>query len=125
VKVEVKSAAYIQSWFQTKLSAISFRTPKTRAFDPETNSHETEAKRQADVYVFAVLKHQDKETVDPLNVEQWEFYTVPTAVLNARTRSQYGITLVTLKTFSTPVNFAGLRTEVLRATNGGNSAAKK
>ena len=43
VKVEVKSAAYIQSWFQSKLSVISFRTPKTQAFDAEPNSHEPEA----------------------------------------------------------------------------------
>src|SRR5713226_9413468 len=31
IKVEVKSAAYIQSWHQSKLSAINFRTPKTIA----------------------------------------------------------------------------------------------
>jgi len=29
IKIEVKSAAYIQSWNQSKLSAISFRTPRT------------------------------------------------------------------------------------------------
>jgi hypothetical protein len=65
VKVEVKSAAYIQSWYQSKLSSISFRTPKTHAFDPETNQHDIEAKWQADVYVFAVLVHEDKKTIDP------------------------------------------------------------
>jgi hypothetical protein len=55
IKVEVKSAAYIQSWHQTKPSAISFRTPKTLAWNPETNRQDLEAKRQADVYVFALL----------------------------------------------------------------------
>lgn len=97
VKVEVKSAAYMQSWYQSSLSKISFRTPKTRAYDPNTNQLDVEAKRQADVYVFAVLAHQDKTTIDPLNVDQWEFYVVPTAKLDARTRSQYGITLPTLQ----------------------------
>jgi hypothetical protein len=96
VKVEVKSAAYIQSWYQSSLSKISFRTPKTRAYDPNTNQLEVEAKRQADVYVFAVLAHHDKSTIDPLNVDQWRFYVVPTATLDTRTRSQYGITLPTL-----------------------------
>ena len=38
--------------------------------------------RQADVYVFAVLAHKDKTTVDPLDLSQWEFYVVPTAKLN-------------------------------------------
>ena len=37
IKIEVKSAAYVQSWHQRKLSSISFRTPKTCAWDPETN----------------------------------------------------------------------------------------
>jgi hypothetical protein len=49
IKVEVKSAAYIQSWHQTKLSTIIFRTPKTRAWNPDTNELEAELKRQAHV----------------------------------------------------------------------------
>ncbi len=48
-KVEVKSAAYLQSWHQNKLSNISFSTAKTRAFDPETGVMSDIAKRQADV----------------------------------------------------------------------------
>jgi hypothetical protein len=114
VKVEVKSAAYIQSWYQSKFSSISFRTPKTHAFDPETNRLEAEAKRQADVYVFAVLAHEDKKTIDPLNVDQWQFYVVPTSTLEARTRSQSGITLPTLKNLTRPVSYGDLRGEVMR-----------
>ena len=70
VKVEVKSAAYIKSWYQSSLSKIIVRTPTTRAYDPNTNQLDVEAKRQADVYIFAVLAHQDKSTIDPLNVNQ-------------------------------------------------------
>jgi hypothetical protein len=115
VKVEVKSAAHIQTWYQSRLSPIFFRTPKTRAYDPNTNKLDFDAKRQADVYIFAVLRHQDKSTIDPLNVDQWEFYVVPTATLDARTRSQYGITLPTLKTLSGgPVTYVELRNEVRR-----------
>lgn len=96
VKVEVKSAAYVQSWYQKKLSCIQFLTPMTRAWDSTTSVQSTELKRQADVYVFAVLAHRDKATIDPLNVNQWEFYVVPTIALNARTRSQHSITLKSL-----------------------------
>jgi hypothetical protein len=31
-----------------------------------------------------------------LNVKQWEFYVLPTSVLDQRTRSQHSITLKTL-----------------------------
>jgi hypothetical protein len=56
-----------------------------------------EARRQADVYVFALLAHTDQETVDPLNLDQWRFFVLSTAVLDARTRSQQSITLRTLQ----------------------------
>lgn len=100
IRVEVKSAAYIQSWHQSKPSIISFRVPKTRAWNAETNVQEKEARRQADVYVFAVLAHTDQTTIDPLNVNQWDFFVLPTAVLDARTRSQHSITLRTLRMLS-------------------------
>jgi hypothetical protein len=46
IKVEVKSAAYLQSWHQDRPSVVSFRTPKTRAWDPDTNRLDAEAKRR-------------------------------------------------------------------------------
>lgn len=97
IKVEVKSAAYLQSWHQKKLSKIQFLVPKTREWDADTSSLATERKRQADVYVFALLAHKDKSTIDPLNVDQWKFYVVPTSDLNARKRSQHSITLSSLE----------------------------
>jgi hypothetical protein len=96
-RVEVKSAAYVQSWHQERLSSIVFRTPKTRAWSADTNRQEAEARRQAQVYVFALLHHTDKPSVDPLNVRQWTFYVLPTRVLDARTRSQDSITLTSLQ----------------------------
>lgn len=100
IKVEVKSAAFVQSWSQQKLSTICFKVPETRAWDPETNRQGEVARRQADVYVFALLAHRDKETVDPMDVGQWRFYVLPTSVLDRRTRSQHSISLKTLENLS-------------------------
>jgi hypothetical protein len=91
IRIEVKSAAYIQSWHQKKLSAVSFITRRTRAWDPDTDVQSLEAKRQADVYVFALLAHSDKAT------NQWHFYVLASAVLDARARSQHSITLKSLE----------------------------
>lgn len=113
IKIEVKSAAYIQSWHQSKLSAIGFRTPKTLAWDPETNRQDKQAQRQADVYVFALLAHQEKATIDPLNIRHWKFFVVPTAVLDARERSQHSITLRSLENLTGGgVPYEGLRSAV-------------
>lgn len=123
IRVEVKSAAYIQSWHQSKPSIISFLVPKTRAWHAETNLQETEARRQADIYVFALLAHSDQTTIDPLNVNQWQFFVLPTAVLDSRTRSQHSITLRTLVGLSgSAVTYSDLKRAVQTAAAQGRTA---
>lgn len=116
IRVEVKSAAYIQSWSQRQLSSITFKVRKTRAWSAETNIQEKESRRQAQVYVFALLAHQDKRTIDPVNVKQWRFYVLPTSVLDARTRSQHSITLRSLEALAGDyVAYDGLRAAIQQA----------
>jgi hypothetical protein len=116
IKVEVKSAAYIQSWHQRVLSSVGFLVPKTLAWDAGTNLQARETCRQADVYVFALLAHVDKPTIDPLDLGQWRFYVLPTSVLNARTRSQHSITLKSVEGLAgPPVEYSLLREAVEKA----------
>jgi hypothetical protein len=105
VRIEVKSAAYLQSWPQDHLSRISFRAPKAQGWDPDTGKYVGAPERHAQVYVFALLAHTDKATVNPLNLDQWRFYVLPTAVLDAR--SQDSITLKTLEELATATPPAG------------------
>lgn len=121
ITVEVKSAAYIQSWHQERLSPIVFSCPKTRAWDPNTGVYEAEPRRQAQVYVFTLLAHQNQATLDALNLDQWEFYVVQTAVLDSRKRCQHSITLPSLKGLhGEPLSFAGIAEAVARAAADGD-----
>ena len=114
VRVEVKSAAYVQSWAQRQHSTISFRVPKTRAWTADTNVFESESRRQAQVYVFALL--HETEAPDPLNVLHWTFYVLPTVILDRRSRSQHSISLNSLKRESSgPVSYSTLRESIRRA----------
>ncbi len=97
IKLEVKSAAYIQSWFQSKVSKISFGTKAAFYWDNLANKQATDKKRHADVYVFCLLSHDNKQTIDPLNMNHWEFYVVATKQLNDYKRSQHSITLKSLQ----------------------------
>ena len=116
ISIEVKSAAYIQSWHQDHLSRITFNCPKSLAWDPETNLQSDVKQRQAEVYVFALLAHQDQATLDPFDLSQWEFYVVPTVWLDERERSQHSITLKSLQQMhGEPVYFAGLKHAVAAA----------
>ena len=115
LRIEVKSAAYVQSWQQSRLSKISFKVPNTFGWDRETNKFDKEKKRQADVYVFALLSHKDKKTVNPLDISQWKFFVLPTKVLDERERSQHSITLLSLKKLTDSVSFFELGQAVDKA----------
>lgn len=108
IKLEIKSAAYLQSWFQKALSPISFSTKATLYSDYSdnpTSEQSLEKKRHADVYVFCLLHHDNKQTVDPLNMNQWEFYVLSTRELNDYTRSQHSITLKSLQRLTTSIPY--------------------
>ncbi len=113
IRVEVKSAAYIQSWEQKRLSDIRFLVPRPKAPDG------TLKERPAHVYVFALLAHQDKATVDPLDLSQWQFFALSARKLDDRERSQHSITLPSLKGLALkriavgPIGFHELRDAVL------------
>lgn len=91
--IEVKSSAYLQSWRQSKLSAIRFGISPTYGWSSEANVTSTAQARQADVYVFCVLAHKEKSTVDPLNTDQWDFYILSTEELNRQAGRQKNIGL--------------------------------
>lgn len=96
VKVEVKSTARFQSWVQAYPSPLEFGIAKTQPRD-STNKPVGERRRHADIYVFCVLDHID-EALDPLNLDHWKFYVLPTSTLNARLCDQKQMRLSTLRT---------------------------
>lgn len=119
IKIEVKSAAYIQCWNQKQYSPISFSIKPSKYWDYSTNI-ETERKRHADVYVFCHLKHLDQETIDPLRMEQWDFYVLSTSQLNNYKRSQTSISLNSLQTLTKAVSYSKLKEQILLAYNNIN-----
>lgn len=93
IAIEVKSAAYVQSWPQTRASRIGFGIQPGYGWDAATNTSSTERRRTADVYVFCLLHHGDRESLDPLNVEQWQFYVLPTRILDQKIPLQKTLSL--------------------------------
>ena len=96
VKVEVKSSAYLQSW-KGKPSRITFDIQHKRVWDWDTNSRAANLTRTADVYVFCLLDHQDPESIDPMNLNQWRFFVLATEELEAKLGQQKTLSLTTLK----------------------------
>lgn len=108
--VEVKSAAYLQSWAQGQLSEITFSIAPASGWDTLTGTTSAEVRRRSDVYAFCLLHHQDKQSLDPLDLDQWTFYALPTRVLDERCPTQKSIRLSSLKRLDPlETDFAGLR----------------
>ena len=125
LSIEVKSCAYLQSWEQNRLSTITFSIRETRAWDSVTGLRQSEALRQAQLYIFALLIHQEgKATLDPLNLDQWRFYPVLTSKLNERSQGQQSLGLRALEALCpVPLHFNELRTAVRELEAGLGLAA--
>jgi hypothetical protein len=93
VKVEVKSAAYVQTWKQSQLSKIVFGIRPAMGWDARTDTYATSAQRSADVYVFCLLACEDRDLINPLEVVQWKFYVLPQSELDRNMPEQKTIGL--------------------------------
>ena len=108
-RIEVKSAAYLQTWHQQKLSAIRFGIAPARGWDAVTNEWWTDYKRYADVYDFCLLNQKNQDSLDPLDLDQWEFYVVPTVQLDKVHPEQKTLGLAALRNLQPePVGYSAL-----------------
>lgn len=92
--IEVKSSAYIQNWRQKAETTPRFSIRPALVWNFETNRYSVEERRTSDLYVFCLHKHRfDRETLDLLNMSQWDFYIVPTDTLDQKLKHQKTIGL--------------------------------
>ena len=93
-RVEVKSAAYLQSWTKEYFSKIIFDIAPKRSWTPD-GGVSSEKKRNSDIYVFCVYTALTKDE-SLLNLDLWDFYVLPTSILNKMSLTQKSIGLQSL-----------------------------
>lgn len=119
ISVEVKSSGYIQGWDQEKLSKLEFGIQPTFGWDSDTNTFAQKKTRQADIYVFCVHKHKDQETINPLDISQWEFYLLPAYILNERAGSQKTAALSSLiRMGARKCEYRDIHSQIIKLTRG-------
>ncbi len=117
IHIEVKSCAYLQSWRQGKLSDVLFSIRPTHAWNEKTG-YEERVQRQSDIYVFGLYSVVDKSKANPLVLDGWKFFVVPTSVLNEQCGEQKTITLRSLEKLHPQItDYAGLKDAVLQCIN--------
>ena len=97
-KIEVKSSAYIQSWEQTQLYSPRFdiHTPIT-------------GKRPSDVYVFCLLNEKNRDKINPLDLNQWDFYIAKTSVIDDTFDNQKSVALSVVEPICIRTKFNGIK----------------
>lgn len=113
IRIEVKSAAFLQSWEQTQPSNITFSIRPTIKWEPDGHRSK-EHQRQSDVYVFCLYSETNRRLADPLKLDGWEFFVVPTHILNDVCGPQKTISLNSLRLLrNEQVKYSGIRDAVI------------
>ena len=95
IKIEIKSASYIQSWEQKKFSEIKFGIAPTKG-EPINPEYDGKYRRWSDFYIFCLLDNKDQKTINPMDLNQWTFYVLRTEVLNEKNPTKKNIGLNSL-----------------------------
>lgn len=112
-RIEVKSSAYLQSWDQDKPSAIGWDVGERYSVDPETNDWTPQKGRAAHCYVFCVYaEKEDRDPAKVLDSGRWDFYVVPTGVINEELGSQKTVALGRIAALTDPVPYPRLKERV-------------
>ena len=95
-RIEVKTTAYYQPWREdgTWSEQRSFGITKAHCVEGDPKS---ELERMNDIYVFVLNKGKNKEEANPLKLEHWEFYVIPTSFINEECGDNKSISLSKVK----------------------------
>lgn len=111
-KIEVKSSAYLQSWYQKEHSKFIFGIGEKRAWDPKTNKMTPNSKRWSDCYIFSLYGEKDKSKANVMDVSAWEFIVLPTKIINSKFKDQKTVGWKSLVKLTNPVKYANLKEDI-------------
>lgn len=113
ITIEVKASAYLQAWEQRQLSQIRFTGLKSESDNLLDSPKRTGKHYNAQVYVFGVQTATTHETLDPLDVTQWEWYVVARSQLPKL--NQAAISLASVRALTAAMFVSGLASAVRAA----------
>lgn len=101
IRIEVKCSSVIQEWERDTPSKPTFSIAKTYPCDIEpidtgyrfAGRNNSSLERRSDCYVFCLFANSNRETANLMDLGQWEFYIIPTALINERLGDQRRISM--------------------------------
>lgn len=93
-RIEIKETSYYHPWNENGniSNRRTFGIGKAHSlyeFPDETDKYE----RQNDLYIFCVVNGENRDTSNPLMLNNWDFYIVPTSIINEKCNENKTISL--------------------------------
>ena len=95
-RIEVKATSYWQSWKASHIISEQ-RNFSIRKTYLDYQNNKSDKARQNDIYIFCLDKGRDEKSSNPMNLENWVFYVVPTKVINEMFGNQKVLSLKRLE----------------------------
>lgn len=112
MRIEVKQTSYYHPWNEGGKVSQQRTFGITKANSGyESDDGVNKFERQNDIYVFCLLNGNTKETSYPLNLNNWEFYVVPTDFINEHCGDNKSISLGRIRN----MGFKALRFDEIKA----------
>ena len=98
-RIEVKSTAYFQLWKESEdISEVrTFSIQKTHV---QNQNKKTPKERQNDIYVFCINNGRNYIDANPIILDHWKFFVVPTSKINTECKDNMKISLGRVKELS-------------------------
>ena len=105
-RIEVKETGYYHPWNENgKISSQRIFGITMANSNYEEKDAENKFERQNDIYVFCLNTGTTKETSNPMNINNWIFYIVPTSIINEQCGNNKTISLNRVKEFAKEVQY--------------------
>jgi len=105
-RIEIKETSYYHPW--NKNANVSKRrtfgiTQANSTYDSQDTENKFE--RQNDIYVFCLNTGETEETSNPMNLNNWEFYIIPTSVINKECGNNKTISLNRVRKLTQKISY--------------------
>lgn len=100
-RIEIKETSYYHPWNEGKKVSHQrmFSIAKANSSYEDEDVAHNRFERQNDIYVFCVLNGETREESYPLELNNWEFYIVPTTFINENCGDNKKISLGRIRKF--------------------------
>lgn len=102
-EIEVKSCSATSK-------RISFDIARRTRYSPQTKWRDK--RRRSSLYVFCLINEQREEYINPLDLNQWEFYIISTANIEHTFGEQKTVGLEAIKPMSIQTKYDGIKQAV-------------